>query len=260
MRIIEKTSTILKLQEENTLGKRFVMGGLGIGCLWVGIGVSFDASAISTLTCERIKQPQATCKLITSRLFTKSVKPLPSGHLQNAEMDTTRGEDGDEHQIILITNQDRIPFPGAHLSTYMQKRKTLNRINAFLQNPDQVSLKVQQDDRWFVISFGVSFTLFGSYFVYSFFAAKILNICVFDKHSGQLYLKKGNILNSEIIKYPLHEIIEATVSEEKSDGDVIYTTQLRFISDKPLPLEISGSRTKHYRIAQSINQFIKLGT
>ena len=140
MRIIEKTSTILKLQEENTLGIRFLMGGLGIGCLLSVIGISFYESAISTLTCERIKQPQATCKLITSRLFIKSVKPLPSGHLQNAQMDTTPGQDGDEHRIILITNQDRIPFPGAHLSAYMQKRETLNRINAFLQNPEQVSL------------------------------------------------------------------------------------------------------------------------
>ena len=55
----------------------------------------------------------------------------------------------------------------------------------------------------------------------------------------------------------LDEIKEVRVIEETdSDGDIIHNTNLILKSGEQITLDISGSKSEKYNIAQSINQFI----
>ena len=88
---------------------------------------------------------------------------------------------------------------------------------------------------------------------------KIKTSCVFDKGSGRMYLKQQNIFQSEMREQMLHEIKEARVIEgTDSDGDKTYATKLLLRAGEDIPLQIFGPASTHYKIAESINQFLSL--
>ena len=74
---------------------------------------------------------------------------IPMGELQRAEVEVNEDSDGDTYRVVLITENGRIPLSEVYSSGERGKRARANQINAFLSNPEQMSLRIQQDHRWF---------------------------------------------------------------------------------------------------------------
>lgn len=212
---------------------------------------------LTTLLCQRLEPTQVACELTSSSLLGERMLSIPTGELQSAEVEVNEDSDGDTYRVVLVTKNSRIPLSDVYSSGERGKRTRANQINAFISNPEQMSLRIQQDHRWFAYSLGGIFAVVGGGIILSSLMWKIQTSCLFDKGSGRMYLKQQNIFTSEMREQMLPEILEARVIEgTDSDGDKNYATKLLLRAGEHIPLQISGSASAHYKIAQSINQFL----
>jgi hypothetical protein len=113
-------------------------------------------SELATLTCQRVQPTQGSCRFVRSRLLGSGETTIPLNQLQSAKVDVTRGtKGGSTYRVVLLTDGDKIPFTLAFSSDAEEKQENADRINAFIANPGKISLRVQQDDRWFAYPFGI---------------------------------------------------------------------------------------------------------
>lgn len=73
-----------------------------------------------------------------------------------------RDSDGDSvYRLELLTDSGRIPLTQLKSSDRRGKRRKAEIINGFLSNPEQQTLKIVQDDRWFALLLGGGLTAAG---------------------------------------------------------------------------------------------------
>jgi hypothetical protein len=123
-----------------------------------GLVVVINFSELATLTCQRVQLTQGSCLFVHSRLLRSDEKTMPLNQLQGAKVDvkidTKRRS---SYRLVLLTDGGEVPFT----TTFISGAEDANRINAFIANPGEISLRVQQDDRWFAYIFGGICILFG---------------------------------------------------------------------------------------------------
>lgn len=261
MQIIEYTPTVLKLQNmevhsENAPVVFFFPIFILVGLFLVGLMVVLFLGRLTTLSCNRIDPAQITCELTVSKLISKSVFEIKQ--LQRAELKVDRDcYNKYGYQVILISGSKRIPLPQAYTSNKSGSTENVSIINAFLNNPEQSFLKIQQDDRFFPYLLGGIFMLFSGGITFTFLLYKKPILCLFDKSSGQLYVKFENMLSqSYVVEERLSDIIRVEVDESiDSDGDKTYRTELVLKFGKSIYL---GHLTNNVEVVKNINQFLSL--
>lgn len=257
MQFTEQTSTVLKLQaEDNDYPSRWVVMLMGIFFFLSGLGFMITLGRLVELKCKRVEPTQVACELISSNLLGKHTTPIPTGQLQGAEVDKTSDSEETFYRVELLTKNGRVPLTEMYFGSGRQYEQA-DQINAFVSNPQQMSLKIQQRHSWLAYPFGGLFAFVGGCITFGCMIRKFQTSCIFDKGSHRMYLKQHNVFKSEVIEHMIHEIKEAQVVEgTDSDGDKTYSTSLVLHSGEPIPLQIDGSGAEHYKIAQSINHFL----
>jgi hypothetical protein len=257
MQITEQTPTTLALQT-NAGGFGCLPLLFGVPFLVSGLAVMLLLGKLTTLDCKRVEPTQVACNLTSAGLLGKQTTSIPAGQLQGADVGVSRGDDGDTYRVILVTKtMSIIPLTGVYSSGYGGKRQKADRINAFVNDSSQMSLTIQQDDRWFAYIFGGIFTLVGGISIMSMIMVKLPRVYVFDKKSGYLYVTFRSLIQSETKQFRLRDIQSAQVVESTdSDGDKSLQTQLNLRSGNPMQLQVFGDSTKHHAIAQAINTFL----
>ena len=134
------------------------------GAIFVGVGVlvMIGLGQVSTLQCDRIEPTQIACTLTARRFLKKHITPIPNGQLQGAEVEVHHHQKGGvTYRVILITKTSKIPLTEAYTFDEGKKRQKANQIDSFINNSEQSSLEIQQDNRWIIYPFGGLFVVAG---------------------------------------------------------------------------------------------------
>jgi hypothetical protein len=173
-----------------------------------------------------------------------------------------KDSDGDTYRVVLLTNSREVPFTSVWSSSAGGKQKNADRINAFIGNPGEISLRVQQDDRWFAYPFGGIFALVGGGLVLgSLLNGEFIVSFTFDKTLGLVRLKRQTLRRTKVTEGRLREINQVDVKEEtNSDGDKTYSVWLNLRSGEHIPLPLQGITDKqgNQKMAECIRQFLNL--
>jgi hypothetical protein len=107
----------------------------------------------SILECQRLESNQVDCQLYGELLgFPLSNREI--GHVEQAWVDVSTDSDGDDtYRVVLSGPHADLPLTAFYSGSYRSKEETAGRINAFLTDPSQTSLQVEQSERWvFILS------------------------------------------------------------------------------------------------------------
>jgi hypothetical protein len=255
MNIVKQTSTILKLQGKRRFAE--LLGVLfGTAFLLVGLEIIISWGNLTDLQCDRSAAKQIiTCKITSSNLRRQYITPIAAGQLQGAEVQARKGSKSTTYGVVPITKSGKIPLTNIYSSGLGAKhQENSDKINRFISNPEQISLSIQQNDRWFAYPGGSVFALAGGVIIYSSLMAQSMLSCVFDKKADRVWLKQRSIIKAEAKEMTLSYIKEARVTKVK---DKTYMMQLLLMSGEEVPLETSNNASKHYKVAESINKFIR---
>ena len=211
-----------------------------------GLMVILAFGELATLNCDRIKPTKIACELTKSSLLGKDVTAIKE--IQGAELE--RGA-----RILLIADGKRIPLTEIYNYSEGEEERLknkVNRINAFINNPEELSLKVQQDFRLVSYLIGGVFLVIGVLITLYALLNKYSILCFFDKGSGRMYLKRQNLLfQSDSREERLDAIREARV-QLGSKNKKSYT-ELLGTSGATIFL---GSLNNNVQVVQTINQFL----
>lgn len=113
----------------------------------------------ATLECDRL-QSLGMCKLVVSSLRGETVTPFPLDRLERADLQ----KHGKSTQLVLQTSDGKFYFPINNGFSFTENKTSA--INAFVQDSEAKSLKVEQDNRWVVYPLGGSLIVLGSFSVW----------------------------------------------------------------------------------------------
>jgi|GEM_PF-2115764 hypothetical protein len=262
LQIVKQTSTILKLK-----AKEYNRSSLAPGIMSFLIGlVIMNVGEAKTLRCHRVESTEVTCKLTNSRLIGEHIIPILSKDIQGTDVQVLQDDGSTKYRLIILTRNSKIPV--TKWNTYEKEvYSDLATFRAFLKNPEQKSLNWKTGSRYSSYFWGGIVVLFGSLLIRSALKPTLKIICIFNKSSGQFYLKRSNIYFNEYKVYKelltkkqmLQEIKEAIVvqkNNEYEDNLYIYETKLILISGEEILLDTSDIASNHYEISKSINQFL----
>lgn len=211
----------------------------------------------TTLTCKRVEPTQGRCELAEASLLGSQFREISLNQLYGAEVETsTSSDDSDTYRVALLTSDGKIPFPVIYSSGYETKQTTASRIDAFVLNPGEASLAIQDDSRWFAYPFGALFVAAGL-FVVSMGQAVT---CTFDKPLDRMSLKRQGLLGTKVIERSHREILAARVEvSTDGEGDSTYRVSLALVSGDLLPLTSYYSRGKEskQKAVDYIQTFLK---
>jgi hypothetical protein len=109
---------------------------------------------LATLECDRF-QSLGMCKLVVSSLRGETVTPFPLDRLEKAAVQ----KHGKSSQLVLLTSDGKLYFPINNGFSFTGDKAS--QINAFVQDSEAKSLKLEQDNRWFVYPLGASLIVLG---------------------------------------------------------------------------------------------------
>lgn len=264
MKIVEQTPTKLIIKDFPVL-------------LWLCVGPFMGVSAtilvvllftmsVLTLTCKRVEPTQGTCQLLKSGLFESQVREIPLNTLKQAEFKRYRRENvgpksqtqTDEEVVLLTKTGEKIvlftdSYSGRDISSLQSERASI--INAFLKNPNQKSLKLND--------YPVG-QLFGSFlgsfvFIISLSGLQPIVTCIFDKSLGHIVLKKTGLRGKKVTEELIDNILNVTLEKSRCRNGFTYWVVLVFKSEKRVPLTsymVGGSQMP--KTAESISEFLNI--
>ena len=248
MRVTKSTPTVLKLQEK--IETKIILEAFalvlffGLPFFLMGLMAVLSFGKLNTLNCNRIEPSQVTCELTSESLISKSISKID--RLQGTEIQEKRDSDGDTYRIIVLTSESRrLSLPRSYNSN-----NTISKIDAFLNNREQLSLRIQRDNRSSQYILGSIFMLFGGGFILLILQLKWPTSCLFSKTTSKLSVKYQNILfQSYTIEENLASIAEVEVDgDTDEDGIKSYTTNLVLRSGKSISLGSSKSNFASVKI------------
>ncbi|MEQ9233442.1 hypothetical protein [Coleofasciculus sp. E2-BRE-01] len=141
-----------------------------ITLILVGILIIIIWGNLVILQCDRPLSTPVACQLTSANLLRQAITLIPPGHLQGAEVQRRhkRRSLNNTYRVILLTKEDRIPLTQGYSMGERKKQEKANQINAFVENTQQISLTIRQDDRWLGYSFGGMFIVAGVFTLVNF--------------------------------------------------------------------------------------------
>ncbi|MDF5707953.1 MAG: hypothetical protein PUP90_09815 [Nostoc sp. S4] len=254
MQIIEQTSTKLRLEDNNWQWLWGIM--FSIPFVTVGLLIIAATSNLTKLECQRNNSNKITCqRTIISFLGTETT--WLSGQLKEAAVVTESGTG-----VVLYTSSsiDAIELVNHRVLIREKHYQITDTINAFINNPQQLGLKIQQDDRWSGFLEGIVFLLPGIAIIFKSLAIPKQIFCAFDKSSDQIIIKKQHqFLGICTQQVKLSEVLQASVTQiPLATRTPWYLIQLELKLGKSISLSSPTRDYKHYQhIVNTINYLIK---
>jgi hypothetical protein len=254
MQIIEETSTKLRLEDKNW---QWLWGIIfSIPFVIVGLLIIAATSNLTKLECQRNNTNKITCRRIIISLLGTETTRLP-GQLKEATVVTEYGTG-----VVLYTSYSINPIELVNHRVLVREKhyQITNTINAFINNPQQLGLKIQQDDRWSGFLEGIVFLLPGIAIIFKSLAIPKQIFCDFDKSSDKIIIKKQHqFLGMFTQQAKLTEVLKASVTQiPLATRTPWYLIQLELKLGKLISLSSPTRDYKHYQhIVNTINYLIQ---
>ncbi|MBD2435602.1 hypothetical protein [Nostoc sp. FACHB-110] len=254
MQIIEQTSTKLSLEDNNWQWLWGIM--FSIPFVTVGLLIITTTSNLTKLECQRNNSNAITCQRTIISLFGTEITRLP-GQLKKAAVVTEHGTG-----VVVYTSSGIGAIELVNHRVFIKEKhyKITETINAFINNPQQLGLKIQQDDRWSGFLEGMVFLLPSIAIIFQSLAIPKQIFCQFDKSSDQIIIKKQHQalgIFTQITK--LSEVLKVSVTQMPlASRTPWYLIQLELKLGKLVSISSPTRDYKRYQqIVNTINYFIK---
>ena len=133
---------------------------MGLAFTIAGVSVAAFLPEKASLKCDRGSQ---RCLLENGAWVGQSTNSFPIETLQGARLERNRGRRSSTYRVILNTSMQPLRFNQIASSGVDPKQNVIDQVNAFVQNPQQRSLHVQQDERFLPFLLGAGFAIAGIY-------------------------------------------------------------------------------------------------
>jgi len=259
MKIVEQTPHRLRLEAE-ILATIVSLALSGMPYLLVGLAIILASGLPDTLKCQRVEPTQGSCHLVNYSLIGSNETKMPLNQLQSAKVNVSKDSDGNNiYQVVLLTNSGEISM-SVGTSDADEKQKNAARINAFINNPEEISLHVQQyDHEKFVYIVKGIFGLFGGLMFGLLLYREFIVSYTFDKALDLVRLKRQTLCRTKVTELSLREINQVDIKEKTdSDGNKTYSVWLNLKSGEHISLSLQGITDKqnNQKIAECIRQFL----
>lgn len=255
MNILEKTANVLKLRDRdwNLLG----LSLLGVPFICVGLIIGFAVGNVTTLTCQR-SSLQTPNKMLCQRtiaglLGTETL--MIREPLMRAIVRTTYGTG----VVIFISKLPELELANHRTNVGPKHEEIAYQINSFIQNHQQTSLRVQQDDRLEGLLGALMFLLPGFAVIAQGITIPMETFCDFDKSLNRILIRKGYPFRG-IVAIQLHLSDLRSINVVRSSWATkspAYELQLHLNTDRPLVISsLHTDRGELQAIANEINQFL----
>ncbi|HEY9689533.1 MAG TPA: hypothetical protein V6D46_06025 [Coleofasciculaceae cyanobacterium] len=261
MNVIEKTGDVLKLGDRdwNWLG----LGLLGLPFIVAGLIIGLAVGNVTTLNCQRSnpRRPnQMTCqRTIVGLLGTETL--VIQEPLMRAIVRTTHGTG----VVIFISKRPELELANHRTNVGSKHEKIADQINRFIQDHQQTSLIVEQDDRLEGLLGGLMFLLPGLAVIVQGLVIPMKIFCEFNKPLDRVLIQKQYFLRGIVTTQTrLSDLksIDVTPSSLPTKSPA-YDLQLHLKPDRPAtpdrPIVISSlstDRAKLQRISNEIQRFL----
>jgi hypothetical protein len=108
--------------------------------------------SLKTLKCERLQSNQGSCQFTQAGLIGSNTREIQLVDFREAKVEAHQHHNplaraSTEYRVNLHTSTQTIPFTGNSVNRQAQE-SIATTINQFVENPEQRSLKVQEDERF----------------------------------------------------------------------------------------------------------------
>ncbi|MEB3293026.1 MAG: hypothetical protein VKJ24_07685 [Synechococcales bacterium] len=183
-----------------------VIAGLGAFLLVTGIH-------ISTFSCFRSLQhpTSGSCELVHYRPWQSDRRNFPLQDIQGVTLVSQLDPKGRQYsQVTLATTTGPAELRLNWLQSHDQAQARANKIQAFLTNPRQPKLKIQEDQILLTIMLSlVIFVIAGVIFL----ATGAIRTLQFDRISGKVTLTTQRIREQTQVEYSLNRIVDVIIYE-----------------------------------------------
>ncbi|MBN1262307.1 MAG: hypothetical protein JXB35_16630 [Anaerolineae bacterium] len=236
----------------------FILALMGVVFAVVGLAAFVFLGQTATLSCDRSWTPDP-CR-IDRTLLGVTLKTESLNSLLQAYINESRDSDGDlTYQVVLVTLEGDVPLTSYTSSGYSKHLRIVNEINAFLENREQRSLKVDESGGLGMI-FGGVFAVVGIGLLLA--GLNTIGLTwVFDSSEGLAIKERRGLGGTRQETYPLSDIVRVYVDESRdSDGDYTYRVELGMANGDVIPLTgfYSSGRSGKEDTAQAIREFLGL--
>jgi len=127
--------------------------------LGIGLLMAYLLGRVTTLECSRqLALPQ--CNLHTTWMGLVDLSDRPLRQLYVAQVEESCDDEGCTYRVAIETDQGRLPLDSAYVSDYADRVEKVDAINAFIANPEQRDLSVQDGGGWWMF-FPLVFIILG---------------------------------------------------------------------------------------------------
>jgi hypothetical protein len=254
MKVVEHTDQSLQIADQN----RQCLWGLLFATpfLLTGLGLALTTAKIVTLGCQRPDSTQITCQRTVTGILGTTTDKI-SGQLQTATVVKAGGTG-----VVLGTTTGKVEMAPYHVFVTNKHQETADRLNAFLKDSQQATVRVEQDDR-------LGNSLFFGNFLLGSLGIAILSLsiplkmsCRFDRSNAQVTITKKYCLYGERqTVFPLSTIQQAQVGRcflyLSANKQKAYGLKLIQINGRKVSLAVPSQNLELYqKIADTTNIFL----
>lgn len=227
----------------------FILAGLTITAL----------GKLTTLTCHRGLSPQSQCQLSRFGMLGIGSSQEQLNTLQGASVDRHYSrKGGTTYAVMLSTGLGIVQLNSYYGGDRQPKEMIAAQINAFVDNPNQLSLQVQQDDRPWMLLFGGLPLVLGA--VLGVAVCRITR-CDLDKTTEKLRIARWGVQGIQVSEYPLHQVVAADlitrIRRYKGKLHTTYRISFRLMNGKQIHLNYFFAEDKQRaEVASALSKFL----
>ncbi len=251
MKVITSTDRLLEIVDRN---HQYLWGLLlAIPFLTIGCIVGAATVKVTTLACQR-ELDRLECQRSISGILGTEKDRIP-GRLQSIATVKTSGVG-----IILGTTTGKVELAPYRTFVTSQHFENAARIEAFIKDPKQTTIRIEQDDRWLNILWSGNFIIGGLTIGLFALAIPIYISCTLDRDCDRVTLNKKYLLygNRQTV-LPLSTIEQAKLKELiwVRNREPVYNIELISIGAKKVSLSVPSTNLSHYQqIVDAIEHFL----
>lgn len=252
MKIQENTERVLHITDKN---RKCIWGLLfATPFLSVGVAAIVLTAKVITLDCQRMPSSQIECQRSIAGILGTETERI-SGTLKSAAVSKKNGKGA-----VLRTTEGWIrlaPYP-AFVTDRLNN--TVDRLNAFIKDPQQTKISIEQDDRWANLPWSLNFVAAGAAISFVSLAIPLRMSCRFDRNNGEATIdKKYLVYGNRQTKLPLSAVERSQMGESlfKINHKSVYTIHLIPTNRPKISLSVPSQKLSQYEeVVDAINKFV----
>jgi hypothetical protein len=252
--IIEQTDRTLHIADQN----RQCLWGLLFATpfLLLSLGSIAITAKVITLECQRDVSSQIECQRSIAGIF-GTEKGRISGKLISAKTVKTSGKGA-----VLSTTKGEIELATYRSFVTDRVNKTVDRLNAFVADPQQTKISIEQDDRWANSLWYINFLIGGMAIAFGALAIPLRMSCRFDRNSGKAIINKKYLVYGDRqtkLSIATIERLEIARLPFNINGRSLYNIHLVPHTGKKISLSVPSQNLPQYQdIVRVTDDFLKL--